>query len=306
MGRYSGINLAVFGDYMLDRWIEPSDVKMCPGQAVPDYISPFSIVEKPGGAGNQVMNVLSLGAECSAFGIWGGDDDPYGYILSDAIGRESWRFLCDESFTTHYKEYYEYQGRLLSRVSNHDGMYDVDKMYDLVQYYGSNITKYDGLIIADYNKGSMSEVVIRALMSLSKIAGIPVFVDPKFDNWKSYAGATIFKCNKAEWLANHFIVPSVPPYKNFVITCGEDGMDISQAAGHSSGVYHIPAVSGKVFDLNGAGDSVMAAMALEYIYNGGDIVKSADVGNIAGSICVANKYTYQVTEEDLVEGGAFV
>lgn len=305
MGRYSDIRLAVFGDYMWDQWLEPSAVKMCPGQPAMDYVSPFRVTEKPGGAGNQVMNVLNLGGKCDAFGIYNfRNDNDYDWKMREAMRSNGcgWRFLSDDDFTTHFKRYYEYQGMLLSRVSNHDGVYDRAKMHNLHDYFRDNVDKYDGLVIADYNKGSMSKVVIGRLIDTCLKNNIPAFVDPKFDNWGAYAGATIFKPNRKEFSQCNEPEAFRRSVKNLIITDGDQGMMVT---GEDAELSHIPARSGEVYDINGAGDSVMAAMCLEYIKTDGDILKAAHVGNIAGGICVGHKYTYQVSEEDLRKAGAW-
>ena len=313
MSRYEDIRLAVFGDYMWDQWLEPAEIGMVPSQAAMDYKSPFTIVEKPGGAGNQVMNVLSLGGKCAAYGIWGDYENPpyYGQKMIDTIldagGRN--RFSSDLGFTTHFKRYYEYKGTLLHRISNHDGVYSEEMILKMAEYFGDNISKYDGLIIADYNKGSMYPTVIRSLMHLCNDVGIPVFVDPKFDNWKSYAGCTVFKPNQAEWEASNpgdfWNKPPYTLYENIAITQGGEGIWLYAKIENDFDEYYIPVISTEVYDINGAGDCVMAAMALEYIKTDGDILKAAHVGNIAGGICVGHKYTYCVTEEDLRKAGAW-
>ena len=303
MGRYENIRLAVFGDYMWDQWLEPSEVKMCPGQPARDFVSPFKKTEKPGGAGNQAMNVLSLGGGCCAFFVRDNINETEGYCekmfghISDAGGWVATEI--DPNFTPHFKRYYTYQGVLLDRVSNHDGVYSLDRMVNLVSRFKNNIEQYQGVVIADYNKGSMYQVVIQGLMSICFNAGVPVFVDPKFDNWDCYKGATIFKPNQQEWKRNRTMIE----VENMVITKSGDGMAVLNDECRTG--MHIPARSGEVYDINGAGDSVMAAMALEYIKTDGNILQAAHVGNIAGGICVGHRYTYQVTEEDLRKAGAW-
>lgn len=311
MNRYEDIHLAGFGDYMWDEWLEPTDIGLVPNQAAMDYKSPFTTIEKPGGAGNQVMNVLSLGGRCTAYGIWGGEESPpyYGQKMIDTIldaGGKN-RFSTDLCFTTHFKQYYEYKGALLHRISNHDGVYSEDMMLRMAEYFGSNVSKYNGLLIADYNKGSMLPSVIESLIDICNKADVPVFVDPKFDNWESYAGATIFKPNEKEFGDKSiwdYCAPAGEPniYKNIVLTKGAKGLYVFDS---KKDITHIPAISGEVYDINGAGDCVMAAMALEYIKTDGDILKAAHVGNMAGGICVGHKYTYCVTEEDLRKAGAW-
>lgn len=305
---YKDLHIAVFGDYMLDQWLEAEDIGICPGQAAIDFKNPVIKIQKPGGAGNQAMSVASLGAKCTAYLAYGGREH-------GSFGRDLEYFMRDKGvvikehiegfFQCHIKRYFMQNNQLLFRTSDHHSVYGesiIGMAEDLIEH----ITDYDGVIIADYNKGVCTPSVITEIMNASNQKGVPVFVDPKFDNWEHYCGAIIFKCNRNEFDIQFRKLAMggkqfTMQYKNLVITDSSNGLKIL----NDDGEQHIPSVSGEVYDINGAGDSTMVAMVLEYLRTDGDILKAAHIGNMAGGICVEHKYTYQVTVEDLRKRGAW-
>lgn len=303
---YKDFHLAVFGDFMLDQWLEAEDIGICPGQAAIDFKNPKIIMQKPGGAGNQAMNVALLGAKCTVYLAYGGKDNDGNsrdleYRLRD--GGVNIIEYIEPFFITHHKNYYIHNGRLVFRESGHHCVYG-ESIIGMAEDLAENITDYDGVIIADYNKGVCTGDTIAMIMCAGQENNIPIFVDPKFTHWECYKGSVIFKCNQAEWDRVGHTVKNLSSLTEWlVITKSGKGLDIiSMETGEQ---WNIPSCSGEVYDINGAGDSTMVAMVLEYLRTDGDILKAARVGNKAGGVCVGHKYTHQVTIDELKKAGAW-
>jgi bifunctional ADP-heptose synthase (sugar kinase/adenylyltransferase) len=125
-------------------------------------------------------------------------------------------------------------------------------------------------------------------------------VDPKFDNFWEYGGATIFKPNQVEWEAALFSGNNQfqEGIANIVITKGGNGMEIRRSFGGE--VESIPAHKVDIADVTGAGDTVMAVLVLEYLRTN-DIMRAARLANVAGALAVQVHGTAQITVEELVE-----
>lgn len=306
---YEHLKIAVVGDYMLDMWLEPKELKIVPEGAAFDFVNPLLTKISPGGAGNVVMNVLSLGTQCIAHGVFGGKDkssydNDLVYQMQDKGARV--RFQVEGGYQTHTKTHYTYNSKLLLKVSDHHSV--IGESGDgVIKYLSDTLSKYDGIIVADYNKGLLLPGRIETLVSAAKEAEVPVFVDPKFDNWGCYRGATIFKPNQAEWekCCGDIKLGDIE-YENIVMTMGADGMNIgSKELDHKGGVFlHIPAHKVEVSDVTGAGDTCITVMALEYLRTG-DILKACQLANLAGSLVVQKHRTASVTVEELKEAGGY-
>jgi len=197
----------------------------------------------------------------------------------------------------HEKHYYMYQDRLLFRIDHHPPLGPGDA--DCVEVIVDRQEEFDGVIIADYNKGCMIPDTIIYLMDS---IDLPIFVDPKFDNWEYYKGATVFKCNRNEANANaedlELFRRSV---KNLVITDGKNGMVVM---GEDAPISYIPGRPVNAVDPTGAGDVCIAVIALEYLRTE-DILKACHVANIAGSLVSQKKRVAQVTVDELRKAEAW-
>ncbi len=285
---YKDFKIAVYGDWMEDVWYEANSIKLCPSFPVLDIIDPRELKNNPGGAGNVAMCIEVLGAKV------------HGYYI-------------DRQVSFHKKTRYIYQDRILFRISEHPEISVFDAM-EIANNLISRLGEYDGVILADYNKGALPSVVIEQIMVACKKAGVPVFVDPKFDNWKCYKGATIFKPNWAEaenyrphgslsekaWRTSEEL-----NFKYCIITASEHGMFIGSPTkkGHTD-FWTVPGRGTEAVDVTGAGDVCIAAMALEYLRTN-DILKACHVANIAGSLVVQKRGVAQITVDELRKAEAW-
>lgn len=300
---YEQYRIAVIGDFMVDEWWRAESMKICPEAPVPDLINPVLIRRSAGGAGNVARNLLSLDAKVSLYGIIGRDDA--GYAIWNELMElgADWKVDPVDGFETHRKIRYCSDGQMVFRVSQ-DRCRVVTRgalLYDDV----------DAVIVSDYNKGALHPDIIEKIMKLDA----PIFVDPKFDNLIYYKGATLVKFNKVEAVAAMRSWPDTTTYSiariqeqfqrvnreptNIVVTLGHVGMEVIDKEGE---IYDIPGREVAVSDVTGAGDTAMAVLTLEYLRNGGNIVKAAYLANYACSLVVQKRMTAVVTLEELEAG----
>lgn len=309
MGIYSEYRVAVIGDVMLDVWYEAEEVRLSPEAAVLDIVNPRQKTSL-GGAGNVAANAEKLGARCSVIGILG-DDSPW-------ESREVKRLCTNAGLIGHLtslinrktttKRRYIARGHQMVRISEEtrrpiifNEQHFIDAIVD---------RDADAIIIADYNKGMMTPAVIGAVMDYARDHDIVTVVDPKYDNWECYRGCTIFKPNEAEadrvikhgsyaeqaWKAAHKV-----DCDWCVLTLGSQGMVIGSKTdeeGHTDFPPRIEAKAVPVSNVCGAGDTVSAVLALEYLRTK-DIFKAAELANYAASLVVQKPRTGTVTVEEL-------
>jgi D-beta-D-heptose 7-phosphate kinase/D-beta-D-heptose 1-phosphate adenosyltransferase len=178
---------------------------------------------------------------------------------------------------------------------------------DLVRALERLVPQADAVVLQDYNKGVLVAPVIEAAIGLARAAGRPVVVDPKFRSFFAYRGVTMFKPNlvelsavlredihpdNAEWLAG---VRAQLECEHLLVTMGEDGMALSS----SSGDYlRVPAVARSVYDVSGAGDTVIAAIAVA-LAAGANAGEAAVLANHAAAIEVAKAGVATVSPDEL-------
>lgn len=273
---YSNLTIAVIGDYCEDRWHEAESIGICPGTTTVDIRDPKLILKKPGMAGNIFANIKALGAK--------GDLYP---PATQLLG--------------HKKDYYSYNGSSVSRISTHPE-FSTEECYDERSLLLQRLSEYDAVIIADYNKGWVTDAFVDIIERCND-ADISVMVDPKFERWDAFEGATIFKPNLEEWndQPHDSWSKNVSLSLHVVVTRGDDGIWVMFPKGYE----HIPGHKVGVADHTGAGDTCMAVLTLEYLRTGGDILQAAKLANIAGSLVVQHRYTACTTVDALKEAGGY-
>jgi len=178
---------------------------------------------------------------------------------------------------------------------------------DLVNSVGRLIPQADALVLQDYNKGVLVGPVIAAAIEQARRAGKPIVVDPKFRSFFAYRGVTVFKPNLVElsavlrenirpddaaWLA---AVRTQLECENLLVTMGEDGMALSSATGE---YLRVPAVARSVYDVSGAGDTVIASIAVA-LAAGATAAEAAVLANHAAALEVAKAGVATVSPDEL-------
>ena len=302
----------VVGDLMLDRYLWGSASRISPEAPVPVvHVQRRSSVL--GGAANVARNLRSLDVAVDLVGFVGEDGD------ADALRAEcrSHRIgdagiVAIDDFCTIVKTRVIAEDRQVVRfddeVATPRGSAEADRLLDaarsLLEAHG-----YAGVVISDYAKGVCTPYFCQALIALCRERGVPVYVDPKGRDYTKYAGAAAIKPNRAEMveLALAMGWPCANPVDaarqlremlglDFVaLTLGPQGIAIVQ----QDGLHEIPTVAREVFDVSGAGDTVMATMVAG-LGSGLGLRDSVALANLAAAEVIARTGTSPVGREELL------
>ena len=307
-----GLRVAVVGDVMLDVYLVGAVSRISPEAPVPVV----HVTEERfalGGAANVAANVAALGAECRLVGLVGADDA--GRRIRESLagldgGPIHARLVerADRPTTT--------KTRVVARSQqvvrfDHERADDVadECAGELCAAVREAVAASDALVLEDYDKGVLVPSVIRAALDAAAERGIPSVVDPKFRNFMSYAGATVFKPNALElgaalgahvradddaWLE---AARARVDARHLLLTLGEDGMALASAGAPP---LRISAVARDVFDVSGAGDTVTAFVAVA-LAAGATMEEAATLANLAAGIEVGKPGVAVVTPDELRE-----
>jgi D-beta-D-heptose 7-phosphate kinase/D-beta-D-heptose 1-phosphate adenosyltransferase len=264
-----------------------------------------------GGAANVATNVVALGASCSVIGCVGRDGAGHellrelsGYGI-DADGVQE---LKDRPTTVKTRVMVRHQ-----QVARYDRESEADLTADEAALLGAavhdKVANADAVVLEDYNKGVLVPSVIRAVIDRATVLGKPVIVDPKFRHFFAYDGATVFKPNLLELAAAMRGAAHPDDAKwmeetreslgcgNLLVTLGEDGMALSTRDGE---YVRVPTTARSVYDVSGAGDTVVAALAVA-LAAGASISEAAILANHAASIEVGKAGVATVSTDELRE-----
>ena len=325
--QFRGRRIAVVGDWMLDRYIWGTASRLSPEAAVPvvEYTKQTACL---GGAGNVAANLSALGARVTSFGVAGNDEA--GSVLRECLRGLKMAekgIIVDRGRPTTLKMRIIARHQQVVRVDTESRQaLDVATEKKLASAVVASLRNADGVVISDYDKGVVTDGLVVAVMSECERRKIPAFVKPKWSRLPTYRGAMVIVCNRAEAgflvtrtledddsieeagraLLAHFDCAAV------VITRGERGMSVFERG--SLGGFHIAATSREqpigehganqmaqgrqVFDVTGAGDTVLATLALA-MATGAGIGEAAVLGNAAAGVVVSKLGTATLTPAEL-------
>lgn len=300
----------VIGDVMLDRRIEGPLTRFSPEAPAP-VMAVESVTDVPGGAANVAMNIASLGREVQLLGIIG--DDTAGrrlYELLDAAEGVWPRLLLLRDKTT-CKTRLTVDGRQVFRLDD-DGEPVRGNPWLLQAIAEAMASAPVGVVVvSDYAKGALTAEDVAAIKELCRTHGIPMFVDTKPSHMDWYAGVALLKPNLAEameaadacvhpglWVGNGASCAAIAGrwlrqklgFQSVVVTMGVDGAYIVADPQE----YHIPAVAHRVYDVTGAGDTFMAALAVGYL-NANSLLLATTNAIIAAGLAVQEYGTVAVS-----------
>jgi D-beta-D-heptose 7-phosphate kinase/D-beta-D-heptose 1-phosphate adenosyltransferase len=308
--RLSKASILVVGDVMLDRYVYGEVSRVSPEAPVP-ILSVAREVAMPGGAGNVVRNIIGLEAAAAFVSVVG--DDQAGSDLTGLIGGqqgvEPW-LLVQSGRTTTMKTRYIAQGQHLIRADREETFALPDKLSTrLVKIASDAMAATSVTILSDYHKGVLGGGVAAQLIAAAKALGRPVIVDPKGRDYSIYAGADVITPNRKE-LADATGMPvdseagilaaarSLIARHGFgavLATRSEDGMSLITA----DDVRHYPAEAREVFDVSGAGDTVVATLAAAMAVQV-PVFEAARLANIAAGIVVGKVGTAVARQNDIM------
>ena len=302
----------VIGDVMLDEYILGETSRISPEAPVP-VVEVVSRERTLGGAGNVALNLVSIGCKTWLFGARGSDKsgDRLSKLLSDSGIID--HLEIDPVLPTTTKTRIIANGQQLlrfdeeKRFNGWHGNYDI-LISDAIATLASK--QVGAVILSDYNKGVLSKDLTSKLIGTCRSMGIPILVDPKRGSWDIYYGANLVKPNLAELSR----VVDIPLHKmgdgrvetavrelmrqynigTVLVTMGAKGMFFV----HGRGTEIIHSQAREVFDVSGAGDTVVAMMAA-CLCSGYGLLESARMANVAAGIVVGKCGTRPVTIEEL-------
>ncbi len=329
--RLRGKRIGMLGDLMLDRYLWGTASRLSPEAAVPvvDFVEQSECL---GGAGNVAANIATLGARVEAFGVTGNDEP--GRSLQKCFRAVS---IADKGVLVDSKRVTTVKTRIIAK-HHHVVRVDKERreplrtetQEKLLRLLFSALKHLDALVLSDYDKGLITDDFADRVLSAAHQLHVPVFVKPKTSRLYAYRGARAIVCNAKE--AGFYVTRSLADEQSVeeagcallahfgcsavVITRGEKGMSLFEES--SPRHIHIPATGlevtyarvgqlgvergatgRQVFDLTGAGDTVLSVLALAAAA-GAPLADAAMLANTAAGVVVGKLGTASVSPEELV------
>lgn len=300
--------ILVVGDVMLDHYVFGSVNRISPEAPVP-VVSVTRDEHRPGGAGNVAMNLRELGCSVTLVTVTGADHNRD--ILFDLMGDID-RFAFrdpDVSTTTKLRVV---SGQHLLRIDREDRVPNSRALRDVASVFADVVRDFDAVIMSDYDKGVLSnDLLTNNMMRSAKLAKVPVFVDPKGSNLDRYIGATAITPNlnelraivgpwadEAEMLHLASMLRQELHIQVMLLTRGEEGMTLLIEGCEP---VTIPTVAQEVFDVSGAGDTVVAVFATMFV-RGHNWFDSAKAANKAAGVVVGKRGTATASWDEIYPG----
>jgi D-beta-D-heptose 7-phosphate kinase/D-beta-D-heptose 1-phosphate adenosyltransferase len=318
-GGFGQLKVLVVGDLMLDRYILGEVDRISPEAPVP-VLRHAQRYERAGGAANVAMNLAGLGCQAMLAGFWG----------EDAERRELAAFLDEAkidtlgvvttSLPTISKTRIVGRNQQLLRLDiesrERPGAADRQRLLERVEQL---VTKVHAVVLSDYAKGALNAELCETAIRAARRAGVPVLVDPKTMDFSKYSGATMV-CPNLQELAT---ATGVDATGTVVDGLAVDGLEALLAAGEvhrvehdlkylcvtmsekgirvlsDGGTYHSPARAREVFDVSGAGDTVIATLAAA-LAGGLKVETAVELANLAAGIVVGKVGTVPIAQHELI------
>ena len=301
--RIAKSRVLVVGDVMLDRYWFGDVERISPEAPVP-VVHVSRTEERPGGAANVARNAASLGAGTTLLAVVG-DDEP-GRSLARLLAATGVRsvFQTDAAFPTIVKLRVISRQQQLLRCDFEMPPTDALLQAKMTEYQ-SLVQAVDVVILSDYGKGSLARVA--RMIELAKGSNKPVLVDPKGEDFAPYRGATLLTPNRSEfrqvvgrWRDEEEFADKAQALREsldltaLLVTRSEEGMTLFLR----DATHHIPTVAKEVYDVSGAGDTVIATLGV-MVAAGADLRTATRVANQAAGIVVGKLGTAVVLPEEL-------
>lgn len=303
----------VIGDVMLDRFVYGQVERISPESPVP-VLAVKSEDKMLGGAGNALANLAGLKVQGHIIGLVGDDEEGRAVKAQvKALGFDANDLVVDAARTTIVKTRFLAGHQQLLRTDYERAQnLSEDLQKSILQKAKTLMPKMKMVILSDYGKGMLTPSLIAALMNLAKDHGVKVIVDPKGQDFSIYRGAYAITPNKKELSEATKNSPVAKDEEvqiaaeKLIAECGieaviatrsADGMSVIKVGGEA---VHLPGADVEVFDVSGAGDTVIATIAAA-LAAGSDIVQAAKLANLAGSIVVTKVGTAPIRVRELLE-----
>lgn len=309
IARFPTARIGVLGDLMIDRFVYGTVSRISPEAPVP-VLAVTSKVTQPGGAANAAVNVLSMGGQLRLFGALGEDAaalEVLALLTERGADTRGVQLIAGRPSTV--KTRIVAQSQQVVRIDEEDtAPLPASAASALLDSVKEALAQLDLLVVSDYAKGVITPAFAQQLIAACAVQGVRVVVDPKPVNAQAFGGADVIKPNLGEALRLAGRQPGdsdrlellclelrertgIP---GVVVTAGARGMYVLEG----EHVTHLPGVPREVYDVAGAGDSVLAAIALG-LASGLGLTDSARLGNLAGSIAVGHLGIAAVTPHEM-------
>ncbi|MFN3550635.1 MAG: D-glycero-beta-D-manno-heptose-7-phosphate kinase [Endomicrobiia bacterium] len=310
--RFKDKTVLVIGDVMLDKYIWGNVERISPEAPVP-VVEVIKETQNLGGCGNVAHNITSVGGNCYIVTLVG--NDVYSEELKLMLKQKNVNIngiFVDNIRPTTVKTRIIAHNQQVIRVDKESRVQITPQIFEKIKSYIEEIKdKIDAILISDYGKGVITKGLLAYLINVAKKLNIPITVDPKIEHFMEYKKVTILTPNLNEatlgmrltkkpqteqeiYELGKKILKKLSP-QALVITRGPDGMTLFE----KEKIYHIPTRAKEVYDVTGAGDTVIAILTL-CLATGADFVSSCEISNFAAGIVVGKVGTATVTKEELI------
>jgi len=301
---FTQASVLVVGDLMLDRNWQGDTSRISPEAPVP-VVHVQTVEDRPGGAGNVALNIAALASSVTLLGYTGTDDAAESLKNQLEQANVDCRFQQLENQPTITKLRILSRHQQLIRLDFEDSFHDLP-VENLHGSYSKALKDSDVVILSDYGKGTLASV--QQFIVEAKAAGKKVLVDPKGNNFKKYRGATLITPNWSEFQAvvgecksDEDVVSRGMALLNdlqleaLLVTRGEKGMTLLQP---DSDAIHLPTQAQEVFDVTGAGDTVISTLAA-CLAAGSSFSEATVLANQAAGLVVAKLGTATINQQEL-------
>ncbi|EAL2460300.1 D-glycero-beta-D-manno-heptose-7-phosphate kinase [Campylobacter lari] len=290
--------ILVVGDFMVDHYIWCDCTRISP-EAPVMVMKSQKEDKRLGGAGNVYANLKSLGAEVFALGLVG--DDESGKFLKENLNA---KLLIEKDRKTPLKSRVLSHSQQVLRLDDENN-FDTKLEDEIIQEYKKIAKDYDAIILSDYAKGVLTSRVTKALIEHANTLNLPILIDPKGSDFSKYQNATLLTPNKKEAIQAlgvekiDNLEKALKKLKDdlnltySIITLSEEGIALFDEKLHI-----IPAKALEVYDVTGAGDSVIAMLAYALALKV-DIIKACELANDAAAVVVAKVGSVSVSLEEI-------
>lgn len=300
---FSRAKVLVAGDVMLDRYLFGGTSRISPEAPVP-VVHVQTSEDRAGGAANVAVNLASLGVKTVLIGLVGKDDEAH--ALQSTLTKKDidCRFISVSDWPTTTKTRVQSRGQQLIRLDRETTV--VAGSEKMTPGLARHLKNVNAVVLSDYGKGALADV--KAMIESCRSAGLPVLVDPKGTNFDKYRGATVITPNQAEFEAVAGVCKTddelVSRARSMIadlklvallVTRSEKGMLLVQ---DSDEPVFLKSRAREVFDVTGAGDTVIAVLA-GALASGDNIRSAATLSNLAAGLVVRKIGVASVTPSEL-------
>lgn len=310
LSRLGPVKVLVIGDFMLDAYTNGKIQRISP-EAPVSVLHVHSEESRPGGAGNVVFNLASLGAQVSVIGRVGRDyagEEIRSSLENEGIDVRG--LVAQKRYKTPVKNRFIADSQQVLRVDFEKiSPLPDDLEHEVIQKLPDLMDNCEIVAISDYGKGFLSHALLGVVIEMAKARHVPVIVDPKGNDFTKYRGATILKPNMAEAYAAARLSHDVPLDEvsaTILKTCGVQQLMITRS---SEGIslfnrngtrFDFPVRSKEVKDVTGAGDTVLSMLSVA-LANGLDINYAAQLANIAAGMVIERIGCARINLSDMAE-----